>query len=288
MILKKISKNILHGAFFLLVTTFLLVGCAIDQETKTVRGEVVREWFLEFPWGRVEAYAIQPSDHGFSLQKRYPAILLLHGANARAQRFRRAMLAHVQDGFFLMSISLPGFGASTGPEDFAGPRSVDAVLGAVRYLSARENVRKNGIFIYGIGQGASTAALADARSKNISGLILENGFYELEKTYTLLSQKQKNRIRALLGGEPSRRKEAYRLRSSILKTDRIKAPILLLHSQRGPYPLGGAEAFLKAINGKGGRAEMQRIKTQGPFESFTHPNIAKWVMPFIGKIRNTR
>ncbi len=288
MSLKKIPKNILSCGFSLLISTFLLSGCILNQETRTAHGDVIRKWFLEFPWGRVEAYAIQPLERGISPQRRYPAILLLHGADARAQRFRRAMLAHVRDGFILMSISLPGFGASTGSEDFAGPKSVNAALGALRYLGARENVVKGGIFVYGIGQGASVAALAATRSANISGLVLENGFYDLEKIHALLSRKQRNRIRALLGGTPVQNVETYRERSPSLMVDKMKVPILLLHSRESAYPLSGAEAFQKAINGKGGRANLQRIKNQGPFESLTHPNIAKWVIPFIREIRKTR
>ncbi len=288
MILKKIPKNILRSVFFLLVAMFLLAGCMGNDETKTTRGEVIREWFMEFTWGRVESYAIRPPSGGHSLQRLYPAILLLHGVDARAQRFRRAMLAHVRDDFFLMSISLPGFGASTGPEDFAGPRSVKAVLAAIRYLRTRENVKKDGIFVYGIGQGASVAALAAAGSGNISGLILENGFYDLEKTYALLSEKQKARIRAALGGPPAQRKEAYRKRSPIRAADKIKAPILLLHSQEGPYPIRDAEAFLKVFTEKGGRAEIKKVDNPNPFASLTHPNIGKWVIPYIRKLGETR
>ena len=288
MFLRKSSKKIPCNVFFLLISTFFLLSCAAVHETKTARGEVIREWFMPFTWGRVEAFAVWPPDRGHLPQRRYPAILLLHGADARAQRFRRAILAHVHDEFFLMSISLPGFGASTGPEDFAGPRSVEAVLGSIHYLITRENVRKDDIFIYGIGQGASVAALSAARSANISGLILENGFYNLEQTYGRLSQKQQNRIRAALGGAPAQTGQAYRERSPFRAVDKIKAPILLLHSRGEPYPLSDAEAFLQIIRRKGGRAELQRIKKQGPFESLTHPNIANWVIPFIRKILKTR
>ena len=288
MTLKKISRNILYGIFFLLVSTILLTGCVADHETKTARGEVIREWFMEFPGGRVEAYAVSPPVREHSPQVRYPALLLLHGADARAQRFRRAMLAHVRDGFILMSISLPGFGASTGPEDFAGPKSVEAAIGAVRYLSTKENVRKDGIFVYGIGQGASTAAIAAMRSTNISGLILENGFYDLKKTYALLSQKQKSRIRALLGGTPTQKENAYRERSPVRSAGKVKVPVLLLHGQGESYPISGAVAFLKAIEKQAGKAELQRIKNQGPFESLSHPNIAKWGIPFIRKVLKTR
>ena len=236
----------------------------------------------------MEAYAVWPKENGHSLQKRYPALLLLHGADARAHRFRRVMLDHVQDNLFIMSISLPGFGASTGPEDFAGPRSVDAVLGAIHFLKTRGNVRKDGIFIYGIGQGATAAVLAAAKSKIISGLILENGFYELEKTYTLVSRKMKNKISAVLGEAPGSKKGAYRERSPALQADKIRTPILLLHSQDAPYPIRSAKDFLKTLRDNGGTAELEIIKTQGPFESLTHPNIAKWVIPFIRKAHDTR
>ena len=264
MILKKISKNTLHGVFFLLVSTFLLVGCATDHETKTPRGEVIREWFLEFPWGRVEAYAVRPPGGGFSPEKRYPAILLLHGADARAQRFRRAMLAHVHDGFIMMSISLPGFGASTGPEDFAGPKSVGAALGAVRYLGTRQSVRKDGIFVYGVGQGASVAALAAARGANISGLVLEDGFYDLEKTYALLSQKRKNRMRALLGGKPAQRGEAYRERSPIRVAEQDKSPGTASAQPRRFLSAQRRRDFSKSHRGKRRNSGTAENKKPGP------------------------
>lgn len=202
MTLKRVSGNLLRGGLSLLVSAFLISGCGGGYETKTARGEGIREWFLEFDWGRVEAYAVWPPGGGLSSGNTWPAILLLHGADARAQRFRRAMLNHARDGFFLMSVSLPGFGASTGPEDFAGPKSVEAALGAIRYLRTRPNVEKDGVFIYGVGQGASTAALAAARSENISALILENGLYEPEKAYVRLSNKQQARMRTAIGARP--------------------------------------------------------------------------------------
>ena len=283
-----VSKNIRCGSIFLFVATILLAGCTLDDRTKTARGEVVREWFMEFPWGRVEAYALWPPDRGHSPPVRYPAILLLHGMEARAQRFQRAMRNHAHDGFIMMSISLPGFGASTGPEDYAGPKSVGAALGAVRYLMSMDNVRKDGIFIYGIGQGASTAALAAARSTNISGLILEDGFYDLAKIHPRLPQAQKRRMRGLLGGTPAQKEDAYRERSPLQVAGAVKASVLLLHSQGGPDPLGDAASFLKAIEEHGGNAELQKIKNRGPFESLADPNIAKWVIPFIRKVLKTR
>ena len=95
-------------------------------------------------------------------------------------------------------------------------------------------------------------------------------------------------MRALLGGTPAQRGKVYRERSPIRVADKIKAPVLLLHSQGSSYPLSGAKAFLRAIEEKGGIAELQRIKNQSPFESLTHPNIAKRVIPFIRKILETR
>ena len=249
MILRKISKKIPCNVFFLLISTFLLVGCAAVQETKTARGEVIREWFMPFTWGRVEAFAAWPPDRGHLPQRRYPAILLLHGADARAQRFRRAILAHVHDEFFLMSISLPGFGASTGPEDFAGPRSVEAALARSVIWKPGKTSEKTVFSSMASGRGPRSPPLSREERQRF-GLILENGFYDLEKTYALLSQKRKNRIRAVLGGAPAQTGQAYRERSPFRAADKIKAPILLLHSQGGPYPFSGAETFVQIIRGK--------------------------------------
>ena len=286
--LKRLSGNLLLGGSSLLIAAFLLAGCGGGYETKTARGERIREWFLEFDWGRVEAYAVWPPGEGLSSGKAWPAILLLHGADARAQRFRRAMLNRARGGFFLMSVSLPGFGASTGPEDFAGPRSVETALDAIRYLRTRPNVEKDGVFIYGVGQGASTAALAAARSENISALILENGLYEPEKAYARLSSKQQARMRAVIGGPPARRMADYRARSVIRAADKIKAPILLIHNRKAPYPISGAEAFLKILRGRGGSAELQRVDKPSPFASSKHPSIEKWVIPYVERMRKMR
>ncbi len=289
--LKSISPNLRRRVFpFLLSSLLLLTGCGggHDHETRTPRGEGIREWFLEFAWGRVEAYAVWPSGEGFSSAGPYPAILLLHGENARAQRFKRAMWTHARDGFFLISISLPGFGASTGPEDFAGPRSVEAALGAVHYLRARSGVRKDGIFVYGVGQGASVAALAAAKDEGVSGLILENGFYDLESAYTRSPALRRARIRAALGGPPAQRMDAYRARSPVRAAARIKAPALFLHNQKASYPLSGAERFVKILKEKGGRAELRRLGGQSPLALSRRPNVGKWVIPYVKKTLQAR
>ncbi len=284
MTLRRGSRNILRGWIFPLTLALLLAGCGGGYETRTRRGEGIREWFLEFSWGRVEAYAIWPPGRG-----PYPAMLLLHGADARAQRFRRAMLTHVRDGFVLISISLPGHGASTGPEDFAGPRSVEAALGAVRYLRSRPNVEKDGIFVYGIGQGATVAALAAARSAHISALILENGLYEWKETYALLSEERRVRIRATLGGPPAQKMRAYAERSPVRAAEKIRVPVLLLHSSKAPYPFRGAETFRQKILEKGGRsANLQKVANPDRFESPRYPNIRKWAIPYIRRVRATR
>ena len=95
---KRISRNPLSGWPALLASILLLAGCGGGYETKTARGEGVREWFLEFSWGRVEAYAVWPPDEGrFSgrgppgdpsparLERPRPAIQARH-AESRAGR----------------------------------------------------------------------------------------------------------------------------------------------------------------------------------------------------------
>ena len=164
---ERISAGIprLPAIFFILIA---LLGCGEGYETRTKRGGGIKEWFLPLGEGKVEAMAVWPPGGG-----RRPALLLVHAATGRAQRFRRAMFDLSRQGVVAMSISLPGFGGSTGPEDFAGPRSVAAVLEAARYLASRRDV--SGIAVYGYGQGATTALIAAIRGTDIRLVAVEGG-----------------------------------------------------------------------------------------------------------------
>jgi dipeptidyl aminopeptidase/acylaminoacyl peptidase len=254
-----------------------LLGCGEGYETRTKRGDGVKEWFLRLGEGKVEAMAVWPPGDG-----RRPALLLVHAATERAQRFRRAMFDLSRQGVVAMSISLPGFGGSTGPEDFAGPRSVEAVLEAARYLASRRDV--SGIAVYGYGQGATTALIAAIRGKNIRLVAVEGGVYGLGRAYPDLPPAERERLRFLLGGGPGEKPAAYRMRSPIHEAGRLRGPALIIHSRdEKRYPLSESERLADALKKKG--LPHRFIPTRGKLSEFSlgHASIRRWVLPFVRK-----
>jgi len=261
------------------ILALALAGCAQGYETQTQGGERVKEWYLPLGGGRIEALAIWPPGDGPR-----PALLLIHAGKSRAQRFRQTMFRLAGMGFTAMSISLPGFGDSTGPEDFAGPQSVKAVLEAAKYLASRKDVRQGGVGIYGIGQGATAALLAAIHTRNIHLTALENGVYGLDKAYPRLPPALRERLRSLLGGNPREKPGAYRLRSPILEAGKLRGPVLIIHSKDSrKFPISEAKGLAGALEKMG--LPHRFVTTRGRLREFrpSHPSIRRWVVPFMQK-----
>lgn len=254
-----------------------LTGCGEGYETTTGRGDLVKEWHLPLGGGRVEALAVWPPGDGPR-----PALLLIHAGTGRAQRFRRSLFRLSREGLVAMSISLPGFGDSTGPEDFAGPRSLAAVQEAVKYLAARRDVLKNGVVVYGYGQGATVALLAALRSPEIALAALETGVYDLERAWIKLPPMTRERLQATLGGEPGENPPAYRERSPASRAGAFRGPMLIMHSKDArKYPLSESEGLAGVLR-RAGRP-FRFIITRGRLRELHpgHPSIKRWVIPFI-------
>jgi len=268
---------LIHRAAALALAGLILAACGGGYETVTPRGEGVKEWFLEVPGGRIEALAIWPPGRG-----PHPALLLIHAAEGRAQRFRRTMFDLAREGLFTMSISLPGFGESTGPEDFAGPRSVEAVVRAADHLARRSEVRPEALAVYGYGQGAAAALLAAARNPCIRLAAVEDGVYDLEKAFEHLPAAERERLRLLLGATPEQDPEPYRLRSALLRAGEVRGPILIIHSRRArAFPPAQAELLAEAL--KRQNRPHRLTLSQGASSGLDpkHPSLKRWVVPFM-------
>lgn len=269
--------NSLGKIFSLIVSAVFLFGCGGGYETVTKRGFVVKEWFLPLEGGKIEAYAVWPSG-----TKPRPALLLLHAAKGRAQRFRRTMFSLAKQGLITVSISLPGYGGSTGPDDYAGPRSVKATISAIDYLAGRGDVLENGVAIYGSGLGATTALLAAARSRSVRIIAVEGGVYDLEKGYKNLPPTERERLRFLLGGSALEKAAAYKLRSPIHSVGQQRSPILIIHSKDNrQFPLSEAENLAAALRDQG--RPFRFIVTRKRLSEFNpkFPSLKKLVIPFM-------
>ena len=277
------SPNRALGAIAALRATALLMalalmGCGEGFETTTSRGFGVKEWHLRLEGGKIEAVAVWPPGKG-----PWPALLLIHSGKGRAQRFSRELFSLSRRGLLAMSISLPGFGDSTGPEDFAGPRSVGAVLQATEYLASRKDVPPGGIAIYGFGQGATTALLAAIRDPRIRLVALESGVYDLGGAFKSLPPTMRERLRSIMGGSARDKPLAYKARSPKFEADKVRGPVLIMHSEESRiFPVAESEGLAAKLRGAG--RPFRFVMTRGGLREFLpgHPSIKRWVVPFIG------
>jgi hypothetical protein len=61
-------------------------------------------------------------------------------------------------GYFAAAVSLPGYGTTSGPPDFWGPRSQAALRAALDHLLALPNIDREKVAVYGVS-GAATASM---------------------------------------------------------------------------------------------------------------------------------
>src|SRR5262249_34078597 len=108
-----------------------------------------------------------------------PAILIVHGEDAQARDWLPLAWNLANNGYTCMLMSLPGYGFSAGPPDFAGPRSVAAATLLLDRLRRSANVDSNRVAVWGISEGATVAALAAAKRKDLAAVILQSGLYDL-------------------------------------------------------------------------------------------------------------
>src|ERR1700683_4540529 len=82
-------------------------------------------------------------------------------------------------GYLAVAISQPGYGATSGPADFAGPDSQHAIEGVIVRLRAEHLARPKKIVIEGISLGALSAGLTALHDADIAGVVLISGVYDL-------------------------------------------------------------------------------------------------------------
>ena len=129
-------------------------------------------------------------------------------------------------GYRSLLVSQPGYGASTGPPDYCGPRTVAAVVVAVVRMVADGLGTAGEIVIWGFSRGSIVAGQAiRIRPDLFSAAVLQAGGYDLERDFRE-SRDEGFRANIVLepGGDPS----ALRERSLIFHVDEVRCPVLIL------------------------------------------------------------
>ncbi|MFQ6110583.1 MAG: alpha/beta hydrolase family protein [Nitrospinota bacterium] len=232
---------------------FSLAACTPGHYWYTERGDRVHEFFLEVEGRRVEVMAVRPKGRA-----PFPAVIFIHGSQGRAQRYRSIMLKLARRGFATASISLPGFGASEGLDDFAGPASVKSVLALIDYISGRRYVMKDAMALYGIFRGATVALLAASKSPLIGAVILQAGAYDMGEAYRTAPEDVRKRMGRILGGPPEEASQAYRERSPLYSLEGLRATVLIVHGKRTKrYPREQALILRDALRRQGKRVRLE-------------------------------
>ncbi len=190
---------------------------------------------------KVEYVYVEPSTGSAP----WPVLLYLHGRQDRGKRIGgRAfyewgvLQSAAQKGYLALAVSLPGYGKSDGPPDFAGPDSQQAVADVIRELRRRPaEIASDRIVVYGVGIGAVAAARIGHTVAGLAGLILVSGSYDLAKSHAEWKSSVDPDARAIA--------QAYELEAglsalgfrerSVLDDPQIRAPLLAFNGGKDPF-----------------------------------------------------
>ena len=106
--------------FCIFIFIIFLTNCSYDSfQTQISKNQNIKDWFINTKFGKIEASITWPFEKGY-----FPSLLMIHSSVGNNQKNKKELLSLIGYPIIAMSISLPGFGNSTGPDDFGGKKSV--------------------------------------------------------------------------------------------------------------------------------------------------------------------
>src|SRR5258708_6463549 len=229
--------------------TLLVLVLLIAANTGSLGAE---ERVVLHPEGRdpadVEVFTAKPDGVGS-----WPVILFVHGHQSPPRPGgrvfihldRRPQLATIDEGrletmrergYLAAAVSLPGYGSTTGPADFWGPRSQRALRAALDYLLQVPGADPHRVAVYGVSGGAATASMEATTDPRIKALILVAGIYDAGEAYPTGDAG----LEAYIEREAGLTREAFAQRAPLRYADKIPAATLIL--PRPEHPPGSAPA----------------------------------------------
>jgi dipeptidyl aminopeptidase/acylaminoacyl peptidase len=210
----------------------LVTSCAAEPQERMVlhpqsRDPADVELFISRPTGGSARPAIlfvhghqsppRPGGRVFTRLDRRPALATID--EGRLERMR-------ERGYLAAAVSLPGYGTTSGPPDFWGPRSQAALRAALDYLLALPDIDREKVAVYGVSGGAATASMVATSDARITALILVAGVYDLGMEYPSGDPGLDAYIER--GTTP----EAFATRAALRYAERICSRTLILHGER--------------------------------------------------------
>jgi dipeptidyl aminopeptidase/acylaminoacyl peptidase len=152
---------------------------------------------------------------------RFPAALLIPGLERTARDLISLGARLVQAGIAAAAVSQPGFGKSAGPPDYVGPKTLNVLTVAFRRLQKEPFVDPKRVGIYGYSRGGMAASLLAVQIDDVKAAGFGAGVYDFQRMY---DEATLPGIRVNMTHETGMTPEAVRVRSSILRMDRLRVP----------------------------------------------------------------
>ncbi|MCB0309311.1 MAG: trypsin-like serine protease [Bdellovibrionales bacterium] len=244
------------------------VGVRLDESsnfsllnsTKSKTSSSIQEFISTLDREKVEYYWQKPEGEGA-----FPVMIYVHGHQEGERKGGKSYVDcgvlgnDTKKGFVSIAISLPGYGHSSGPADFSGPRSKNALISMIKLLKKKPYVNSKKIFVQGISRGAIVAALVAMR-EDLGGAILISGAYNLSKLYEDISTAKS--IKSAMREEMRIDEENLVLRSASLQKKVSRTPFLVIHGETdSKTPFDQAEEFYRRMKSQGAEIELRKIKS---------------------------
>jgi dipeptidyl aminopeptidase/acylaminoacyl peptidase len=184
----------------------------------------------------------------------YPGLLLVPGHTRTAIDMLPLSVRFARAGFATVAASQPGYGGSTGPTDFAGPRTFAALREAAERFAREPWVDAAHLGIYGYSRGALAAAELAARTDLFRAAVLGGGIYDFRTAYDQVALPG---IRENMAAEAGLSDEAVRFRSPIRDMEGLDGPVLIIHgAEDGNAPPAQARALDARLTALGREHEL--------------------------------
>jgi len=201
---------------------------SIEKHNCTVRelsGAKVCQYDYTVDGLAVEAILFQPSGTG-----PFPGILMVPGYERTARNLIPLGVRLAEEVFAGLAVTQPGFGKSEGPSDFVGPKTLKVLTEGYRRLQHEGFADAKRMGVYGYSRGAMAASLLVVGDlDDAKAAVFGAGIYDFKKAY---DDSTLRGVRENMKAETGMTKEAILERSSVLRMDRLKCPVLILHGEK--------------------------------------------------------